>query len=139
MTFLSSFGSLGSNKIFNFSSSSSTDFLASFSSSLIISRISSSVSSSSMARESSISCLLFLYSLYASTIGARSLCSFIKARKRFWSLATLGSFNSPINSSYLPIKSSNLSNIFILSLMVLSKHESQKQFLSLTVTHETLN
>ena len=56
-------------------------------------------SSSRSARLSSTSCFAFLYSLYASTIGARSDCSFISLRKRFVSLATSGLPSSSISSS----------------------------------------
>ena len=99
ITFFSSFGSFGRSRIFNSCSSSSMRFFAAFNSSFAISRISSSDSSSRSARLSSTSCFAFLYSLYASTIGARSDCSFISLRKRFVSLATSGLPSSSISSS----------------------------------------
>ena len=65
-----------------------------FSSSFASSRISSSLSSSSSARLSSMPSFAALYSLYASTISERSVCSFMSLRNRFWSLTTIGSLSS---------------------------------------------
>ena len=111
MIFLSSIGSFGIKRIFNSSSNLSTFALDSFSSSLASSFISSSDSSSKSIKLSSIFCFSALYSLYFSTIGVSSFCSFIRSRKRFWLPATSGSFNSCSTVSRRSTKPSNLSNI----------------------------
>ena len=67
----------GINKIFNSFSISTTRFFDSANSSLASSRMSSSSSISRSSRLSSMFCFSCLYSVYFSTIGAKSFCSFI--------------------------------------------------------------
>ena len=107
MTFLSSLGSLGRRRIFIVCSSSSILAFASLSSSFAISRSSSSLSVSSISRLSATVCWHALYSLYASTSGVRSLCSFMSFLKRVWFSTTEGLLSSAVKSSYLINKSSN--------------------------------
>ena len=83
ITFFSSIGSLGIRRTFSSCSIFAMLDFASESSSLSISFISSSSSTSSISRLSSMVCFVFLYSVYFSTRGCRSLCSFISLRKCF--------------------------------------------------------
>ena len=112
-TFLSSFSSFGRSKIFNSSSSCAWRSFASFISSFAKSLISSSDSSSRIIKLSSIVSLHFLYSSKASTIGSRSLCSFINFLYLFWSLTTSGLVSCSLISLNLSTIASNLSNIIL--------------------------
>ena len=77
ITFLESLGSFGSRRILSSCSMVSRFAFASFISSFAISRSSSSLSSSRISRLSSMVVFASLYSWYFSTIGERSLCSFM--------------------------------------------------------------
>ena len=109
ITFLSSSLSFGSNKIF-ISSSICGSF--SFASSISTSASSFSSGSESISDASSILCFVFLYSLYFSTIGSISACSFMYCLHSFWFAITSGSLIFFVNSSYFFSIASNFSNIY---------------------------